>query len=161
MRKRILLSLGLFFYGLFTINAQQKTIRGKITSSEDGAALIGVAVAVKGTTVGAITNVEGNYQLSVPESAKTLVVSFVGFVSQEVSIGNAAIIDVKLVVDTKQLSEVVVTAVGIQREKKALGYSVSTIRLRNLLKLAAFDGTYGIAQCFFLTLNPDGCYHYF
>jgi TonB-linked SusC/RagA family outer membrane protein len=139
MRKRILLSLGLFFYGLFTINAQQKTIRGKITSSEDGAALIGVAVAVKGTTVGAITNVEGNYQLSVPESAKTLVVSFVGFVSQEVSIGNAAIIDVKLVVDTKQLSEVVVTAVGIQREKKALGYSVSTIKSSQLQQVSEPD----------------------
>jgi TonB-linked SusC/RagA family outer membrane protein len=139
MRERILLSLGLIICSLLVANAQQKTIRGKATTAEDGLVLTGVSVIIKGTTLGTVTDASGNYQLTVPESANTLVFSFVGFTAQEIAIGNASVIDVKLGVDTRQLSEVVVTAAGIQREKKALGYSVSTIKSSQIQQVSEPD----------------------
>lgn len=139
MRKRILLSLGLFVYSLMTAYAQQKMIRGKVIGAEDNAPLPGVSVVVKGTTNGTVTDAQGNYQISAPQSAQALIFSFVGYSAQEISIGNSSTIDAKLSVDTKQLSEVVVTAVGIQREKKALGYAVSTIKSSQLQQVSEPD----------------------
>jgi TonB-linked SusC/RagA family outer membrane protein len=81
----------------------------------------------KGTTTGVVSDSEGKYKLNVPEGATKLVFSFVGFLTQEVEIGGRTTIDVVLTPDTKQLSEVVVTAQGIVREKRALGYAVATV----------------------------------
>ncbi|MEI7581855.1 SusC/RagA family TonB-linked outer membrane protein [Runella sp.] len=139
MRKRILLSLGLFVYSLTTAYAQQKMIRGKVIGAEDSAPLPGVSVVVKGTTNGTVTDAQGNYQISAPQSAQALIFSFVGYSAQEINIGNSSTIDAKLSVDTKQLSEVVVTAAGIQREKKALGYAVSTIKSSQLQQVSEPD----------------------
>ncbi len=139
MGKRILLGLGLLFCCFCNASAQQKTIRGKVTAAEDGTTLPGVSIVVKGATNGTVTDAQGAYQISVPETAKTLVFSFVGYAPQEINVGNASTIDVQLGVDTKQLSEVVVTAVGIQREKKALGYSVSTIKSSQLQQVSEPD----------------------
>ncbi len=139
MKKRILLGLGLIFCCFWSASAQQKTIRGKVVSAEDNAPLPGVSVIVKGATTGTATDAQGSYQLNLPETAKILVFSFVGYASQDVSIGNSSIIDVRLSTDTKQLSEVVVTAAGIQREKKALGYSVTTIKSTQLQQVSEPD----------------------
>ncbi|MCU0389666.1 MAG: SusC/RagA family TonB-linked outer membrane protein [Thermoflexibacter sp.] len=125
--KQLLLIGILCVFSLSFLFAQERTISGTITSSEDKAPLPGVNVVAKGTTAGVITDTDGKYKLSVPAGATTLVFSFVGFVSREVEIGNRTTVDVVLDPDTKQLSEVVVTAQGIVREKRALGYAVATV----------------------------------
>jgi TonB-linked SusC/RagA family outer membrane protein len=111
----------------FSTMAQDRVVSGKVTSSEDGVALPGVNVVVKGTTNGAVTDADGAYKLSVPSGGGTLVYSFIGMLSQEIEIGERTIIDVALASDATQLSEVVVTGQGIAREKKALGYSVASV----------------------------------
>ncbi len=88
----------------------------------------GVSVVIKGTTRGANTDANGTYSITAPDKGGRLVFSFVGSASQEVEIGNRSVVDIKLVNDSKQLGEVVVTAVGIQREKRALAYAVSNVK---------------------------------
>ncbi len=100
---------------------------GKVTSTEDGSALPGVNVVIRGTTSGTVTDAEGNYKLSVPSAGGALVFSFIGLQTQEVAIGDRSVVDVSLSLDVTQLSEVVVTAQGIQREQKALGFATTTI----------------------------------
>ena len=104
-----------------------QTISGKVTSAEDGGALPGVNVVVKGTTTGTITDIEGTYSLSVEEGAETLVFSFIGLKTEEVPIDNRSAIDLTMTDDVAELSEVVVTAFGLEREKKALGYTVQEV----------------------------------
>ncbi|MEM6830568.1 MAG: SusC/RagA family TonB-linked outer membrane protein, partial [Bacteroidota bacterium] len=102
----------------------QRTVSGKVTD-DLGEGLPGVNVVIKGTTTGTTTDFDGNYRLSVQEGA-VLVVSFVGFETQEVEVGTRTVIDVTMGGVT-ELQEVVVTALGIEREKKELGYSVTTV----------------------------------
>lgn len=106
----------------------QTSVSGRVTSGEDSSPLPGVNILVKGTAAGTISDADGNYTVSVPSSDVTLVFSFVGYISQDVSLNGRSTIDVILATDAKQLSEVVVTALGIQKEKKALGYSVQSIQ---------------------------------
>ncbi|MBC8156331.1 MAG: carboxypeptidase-like regulatory domain-containing protein, partial [Bacteroidetes bacterium] len=128
MRKFLLVSLLLVGSFWTTAWAQERKVTGKVTASEDGTSMPGVSVLLKGSTRGANTDADGNYTIAVPDNGGKLVFSFVGSATQEVEIGNRSTIDVKLGADSKQLSEVVVTAVGIQREKKALAYAVSTVK---------------------------------
>lgn len=107
--------------------AQERTVTGRVTSSEDGSGLPGVNVVLKGTTTGSITDIDGNYRISVPSTAGTLVFSFVGFVSQEVEIGSRSVIDVQLASDVTQLSEVIVTGYGVQ-EKRTLTGSIASVK---------------------------------
>lgn len=107
--------------------AQDRIVAGRVTSSEDGSGLPGVNILVKGTTTGTVTDGNGNYRISIPTGDVTLVMSFIGLVSQEIAVGDRTTIDVKMTSDVQQLSEVVVTAVGIEREKKALGYAVTDL----------------------------------
>ncbi len=109
------------------LNAQGTQIKGKVTSFEDGSALPGASVVVKGTNVATITDAEGNFQLSVPKGSTTLWVSFVGMKTQEVQIEGQTTLNVALQPDITGLQEVVITALGISREKKALGYSVQDV----------------------------------
>ncbi len=125
--KKFLLVCFSFVFALSTAMAQDRSVSGRVTSPEDGSALPGVNVVLKGTTNGTVTDVDGNYKLSVPASGGTLVFSFIGYQTQELEIGDRTVIDSQLGSDVKQLSEVVVTAQGIAREKKALGYSVSSV----------------------------------
>lgn len=108
-----LMSFLLYSPGLL---AQTKTVTGNITSAEDGSSLPGVNVIVKGTTIGTVTNIEGNYRLNVPSDAETLTFSFIGFAEQDVSIGDRSVINIELVSDVTQLSEVVVQAYGISSD---------------------------------------------
>lgn len=108
--------------------AQERTITGKVLASEDGTPMPGVSVVIKGTTRGANTDANGTYSITTPNQGGRLIFSFVGSASQEVEIGNRSVIDIRLANDSKQLGEVVVTAVGIQREKKALAYAVTNVK---------------------------------
>lgn len=108
------------------VNAQEQTISGKVTSSDDQTALPGVNVLLKGTAKGTVTDNGGEYKLSVP-AGSTLIFSFIGFVTQEVQVANLSIVDVQLGTDAKQLNEVIVTAAGIERQAKALGYGVERV----------------------------------
>jgi TonB-linked SusC/RagA family outer membrane protein len=107
--------------------AQERIISGRVTSQEDGTSLPGVNVVLRGTATGTVTDSNGAFQLAVPSSGGSIVFSFIGLQTQEVAIGDRTVIDVQLSLDVTQLGEVVVTAVGIQREKKALGYAVSDV----------------------------------
>lgn len=106
--------------------AQERTVSGKVTSDE-GEALPGVNVLLKGTSRGAVTDIDGNYALTVPQDGGTLVFSFIGLETQEVQIGNRSVIDVSMASDVTQLSEVVVTAMGVDRDKASLGYSTQQV----------------------------------
>ncbi|CAG5068355.1 TonB-dependent receptor P3 [Dyadobacter sp. CECT 9623] len=107
--------------------AQVRQLTGKILAAEDGLGLAGASVILKGTNVGTNADADGNFTFSVPGDG-TLVVSYVGFLIKELPIGNQTQFDIKLEADTRQLSEVVVTAFGIEREKKALGYTVQEVK---------------------------------
>ena len=110
-----------------SVLAQDRTISGTVTGADSGEALPGVNVIVKGTNQGTVTDIEGNYNLSVAEGAETLSFSFIGYQTKDVPINGQSQIDVQLGSDTKQLSEVVVTALGIERDERSLGYAVQEI----------------------------------
>lgn len=114
--------------------AQDRTVSGNVTSADDGSPIPGANVLILGTTSGAVTDVDGNYKLAVPSDGATLVISFIGYESQEVAIGSRSVIDVSLTTDLTELSEVVVTAVGIEREKRSIGYGIDQIEGEELTK---------------------------
>lgn len=107
--------------------AQERTVSGRVTSTDDGSALPGVNVLVKGTTQGTITDSDGAYRINVPAGSTALSFSFVGFVSQDVEIGTRAVVDVSLATDVTQLSEVVVTGYS-SIEKRQLSAAVSQVK---------------------------------
>ncbi len=113
---------------------QGRLVSGKVTSQEDGSVLPGVNVILKGTTTGTTTDGDGAYKLTIPDAGGTLVFSFIGFTNQETEVGNRQVVDLAMTTDTKQLVEVVVTAFGIEREKKALGYTVQEIKGNQLVE---------------------------
>lgn len=106
--------------------AQDVAVSGRVTSSDDGAALPGVTVQVKGTTRGTTTDANGSYKVTLPATGR-LVFSFIGFSTQEVIVGNRSTIDVTLSNDANNLSEVVVTALGIERDKRTLSYATQEV----------------------------------
>ncbi|WP_421796065.1 SusC/RagA family TonB-linked outer membrane protein [Haliscomenobacter sp.] len=123
--KKHLLALALVVFAMASAVAQ-RAITGKVTD-KSGGPLIGASILVKGTSSGSVTDVDGTYSLNAPNGATTLVVSYTGYATQEITLGTSNIIDVTLEESASQLGEVVVTAQGIRREKKALGYAVSTV----------------------------------
>ncbi len=102
-------------------------IRGQVTDSK-GETLTGVSVKVKGTTIGATTDLEGRYAINVPGNSSILVYTYIGYVAQEVTVNNQTLINVKLEATNTALTEVVVTAFGLSRQKKALAYSVTEVK---------------------------------
>ena len=124
--KKIALLLVMFAFGLQSLFAQTKEITGTVTSADDGSSIPGVSVSVKGTTLGTITDIDGKYLIKVPQDATTLVFSFVGMQAQEIQItGNT--VNAVMKSDVVGINEVVVTAMGISKEKKALGYAVQSV----------------------------------
>jgi TonB-linked SusC/RagA family outer membrane protein len=108
--------------------AQNRPVSGKVTDRSTGQGLPGVTVLAKGTTVGTSTNADGSFALNVPANTTTLVFSFIGYSSTEQAIGTTNVVNVSLATDTKQLSEVVVTALGREESKRSLGYAVQDIK---------------------------------
>jgi TonB-linked SusC/RagA family outer membrane protein len=128
MRKFTLFFAFLFFIGLNFAYAQTRTINGTVTSADNGQPLPGVTVQVKGTTVGTITDLNGKYSINVNlNQGKTLVFSFVGMATQEIAIGQSNTINVVMKSSALAINEVVVTALGITRQKKALGYATQQV----------------------------------
>jgi TonB-dependent starch-binding outer membrane protein SusC len=112
-------------------SAQDRNITGKVTD-DAGAGLPGVNVIIRGTTNGTVTDVDGKYSISVPESGATLVFSFIGLTTKEIAVGGASVIDTQLTLDAKQLSEIVVTGAGVATEKRKLGISVESVTAADL-----------------------------
>ena len=116
-----------FLFLASNVWAQDRTISGNVTSDDDGSGLPGVNVILQGTTVGTTTDVNGSYSLDIPSDGGTLVFSFIGLASQEVEVGARSVVDVVMSSDVEELQEVVVTALGITKEKAALGYAVTSV----------------------------------
>jgi TonB-dependent SusC/RagA subfamily outer membrane receptor len=124
--KRVLLFV--FMTGAsFFAAAQEHVVSGKVTAADDGSALPGVNVVLKGTSFGTVTDAEGTYRLTLPSSGGILVFSFIGLQTLEVPVSGQSTIDAKLVMDVTQLSEVVVTGVGVATDKRKLAISVESV----------------------------------
>lgn len=129
MIKKLLFLLSLSFLVTSGLMAQQE-ITGKVLD-ENNQPLLGVNVIIKGTTEGAVTNLDGEFTISAPQDA-VLVFSFIGYVDEEVTLAGQTFIEVTLLPDLQSLEEVVVTALGIKRDKKALGYAVQDVKSEEL-----------------------------
>ncbi len=115
--------LGLLGNSLY---AQERRVSGTVTDADTGATLPGVTVMVQGTTIGTITDIDGQYELTVTPQ-NVLVFSSVGMTTQRITVGDRTVINVSLVPDVAMLQEIVVTALGISRERKSLGYTVQEV----------------------------------
>ena len=133
MRKFAMMLALLIFAGVQVVLAQT-TITGTVTSSEDGKGIPGATVVVKGTTVGLTTDMNGKYSINVPAQGRILQFSFVGMKTKEVTIGTQTVINVVLDPDIMDIEGVVVTALGISREKKSLGYAVQDVGAEDLTR---------------------------
>lgn len=127
MKKILLLGLSLFLVSAVAF-AQGRKVTGIVSSGEDGEPIPGATVLVKGTSVGAATDIDGKYSLTIPENGTVLVFSFIGMSTQELPVGGRTVIDVVLEFDAAELSEVVVTAMGIERNKNELAYSAQEVK---------------------------------
>jgi TonB-linked SusC/RagA family outer membrane protein len=125
MKKFLLLCFSFAF--VLSVWAQERVITGRVSSAEDGSALPGVNVVVKGTTNGTVTDSDGKYSISIPSNGGSLVFSFIGLRTSEVEVGSRSVVDIQLGLDVTQLSEIVVTAQGIAKEQKAIGFAQTTI----------------------------------
>ncbi len=110
---------------------QDVTVTGKVTD-ENGEPFLGVTIVIKGTTQGTTTDADGNYSISVPDENSILVFSFVGYLTEEFTVSGRSTIDVSMKPDVISLGEVVVTALGVEKESKKLGYSVTSVQPEDL-----------------------------
>jgi TonB-linked SusC/RagA family outer membrane protein len=106
----------------------QRTITGKVTSADDGNGIPGVTVLVKGTSTGVLTDLDGKYNITVAKDAKALQFSFVGMKMQEIALTTSNVVDVVMQSEAQNIEGVVVTALGITRDKKSLGYSTQELK---------------------------------
>ena len=134
MMKKFTFILLCLVIGISTVVAQNTKVAGSVISADDGLPVIGASIVVKGTMVGIVTDYDGNFTLEVPSNGKVLIVSYVGMLTQEVPVSPN--VRVVLKSDTQNLDEVVVTAMGISKEKKALGYAVQDVKGEKLTQAA-------------------------
>lgn len=128
MKEKVLMLLACLWLTVGLAMAQNSRVTGVVTAAEGGEPVIGASVLVEGTTVGAITDIDGNFVIDkVPANAKSLIVSYIGMVTQRVEIRPGRIV-VVMRTDSKTLDEVVVTAMGMKRSEKTLGYAASTVK---------------------------------
>ena len=127
MEKRIFVMLTALFM-FIGIASAQSTVKGVVTSAEDGLPVIGASVVVQGTTMGAITDLDGNFNIeNVPSSAKNLMVSYVGLRTEVIAIQKGVVMQIVLKSASETLDEVVVTAQGLTRKEKSIGYSAQKV----------------------------------
>ncbi len=134
--KKLFLTLNVlsFLCLSFQANAQAIRVTGKVTSEEDGANLLGVTILIKDTQVGTTTDLNGEYSIEAPGGDAVLVFSYTGYQTKEVAVGAQTIIDVALV-EGVALNEVVVTALGLSREEKSLGFSIENVAGEELTRV--------------------------
>jgi TonB-linked SusC/RagA family outer membrane protein len=128
MKKYFTKSLTLILVLLGVTSFSQRTITGTVTDAKTGDKLQGVSVGVKGTTTGVVTDAMGNFTVTMPAQSNTLVFSFVGMKTKEMMVGAENVVNVMMEADVLGVDEVTVTALGIKREKKSLGYSVQDVK---------------------------------
>ena len=116
-----------------SVQAQQRTISGKVTSADDGLPMPGVGVKVKGTTTSAISDQNGNFTIAVPNNSAVLVFTSIGSIAQEVTVGSNTNVNVKMMTDSQTLKEVsITTALGITRQQRSLGYAAQGVNSEDL-----------------------------
>ncbi len=125
--KKILLAFVLIVSFVHMSWAQSRSVSGTVTSSEDAMPLPGVSVLVKGTTIGAITGIDGDFTISVPEGRNVIQFSFVGMASKEVILGESLVLTVILEPDVRALNEVIVTALGVSRDERSVGTGMQSV----------------------------------
>ncbi len=114
---------------LFSAHAfAQSTVSGIVTDAQTNEPLTGVSIAIKGTGSGTVTDFDGSYSLQLPQGQNVLVFTFVGYKTTEIAVGNQTVLNVRLETSAIGLNEITVTALGISREKKALGYAVQEVK---------------------------------
>jgi TonB-linked SusC/RagA family outer membrane protein len=123
--KKFSLVLSLVFLAFGALQAQ-RSISGTVADS-GGEPLIGASILVKGTVSGTVTDIDGRYSITVPAGSNTLVISYTGFATREVVLGVSDVMDIVMEESSEQLAEVVVTSLGIKKDKRALGYGVTTV----------------------------------
>jgi TonB-linked SusC/RagA family outer membrane protein len=145
MKKLFTLMVLSVFLSCYTLLAQTIVITGTVTSSVQGeGAIPGVSVSVKGTTLGAITGVDGKYSLAAPANDATLIFSYIGMKRQEVEISGRKVIDIVLEPDVLGLNEVVVTAFGIKRQAKELGVATAQVTNKQLTQAGVSNVVNGL-----------------
>ncbi|PWK29433.1 TonB-linked SusC/RagA family outer membrane protein [Arcicella aurantiaca] len=132
MKKHLLMTLLIALTFCVNVFSQDRKVSGKVTSAEDGSGLPGVTVRVKNTNQGSQTDASGNYSISVPNGDAKLQFSFIGMTSEEVSVGSQSVVNVKMGTDIRQLSEIVVTGVGVATNKAKLAFAVESISSKSL-----------------------------
>lgn len=151
-----LLMCGLLLCSYVFVQAQ--TVTG-VVKDTNGEPVIGASVAVKGTANGTITDIDGNFSVSPVDANSVLVFSFIGYIPQEIIVSSQTVINVILQGDNQLLDEVVVTALGIRKESRKLGYAVSTISAGDLTKAASPNlgsALYGKASGVRIQTAPGG-----
>ncbi len=143
MKKLIGLFVFLLFVGAQIVTAQSKQVNGTVTSADDGLGMPGVSVVVKGTTIGASTNIDGKFTIEVSAS-DILVFSSVGMTPQEIAVGAKTTINVVMETNSIGMDEVVVTAIGVSRSQKSLGYSATSVNSEELTKTAPLSALGGL-----------------
>ncbi|MBP9873730.1 MAG: SusC/RagA family TonB-linked outer membrane protein [Haliscomenobacter sp.] len=142
MKKHLLASVLVMFS--FVAAMAQRTITGTV-SDEAGEPLIGASILVKGTSTGAVTDLDGTYSINVPAGEVTLIFSYTGYITKEVITSASNVIDMTLEESAEQLSEVLVTAIGIERSTKAMGYAVTNLAGDDLLQKSEVDPVRAVA----------------
>lgn len=131
--KKLLSSLFILLLMAVAVIAQERTVTGTVTAMEDGLPLPGVSVKVKGSAVGTQTGATGNFTIQVPGNNAVLTFSYIGYTGEDVEVGSSSSVNVVLTSGTQQLGEVVVTALGVQKSKRALTYSVQAVKPEELV----------------------------
>ena len=134
MKQRLLSFIALLLLVSASVSAQT-TVTGQVTTGSDKSPLPGVSVLVKGTSSGTTTDSDGRFSISVPDNNSVLVISFIGYATQEITVGSQTNINIQLLEDVTQLNEVVVTALGIPREAKTLVYATQTVKPSTLTEV--------------------------
>ena len=135
----------LLVFSVTSILAQEITVTGTVTDQQDGSLLPGVNILIAGTITGTTTDAQGNYKITVPGSDAVLNFSYVGYVNVTEQVGNRSVIDVAMRLDVTQLSEIVVTSFGIEREKKAITYAAQDVRTNELTEARPLNLTEGLS----------------
>lgn len=139
--KRLLLTYVVLFFA-FAAQAQERVVSGKVTSSEDGSPIPGANVVLKGTSNGTVSDTNGAYKISVPSAGGTLVFSFIGMQTSEEAVGDRSVIDLNLKSDVKQLTEVVITALGVKQDRDKFASSSTTVQGNSVAR----SGETGVLQ---------------
>ncbi len=142
--RKLLSIIAMLVVSVTMLMAQNRTVTGSVTSAEDGEPVIGATVIVPGTNTGTVTDLDGKFSLNVPANAKQLTISYVGMASQTVNIRNNKV-TVYLEADDKILDDVVVTAMGLKKSEKSLGYSAQTLKDEELTVGKVTDVTSAMA----------------